>query len=303
MTKERSAKKRRRLLVTLLTVPFIIHVFLIYYVPLLGWSLAFTNYRPGLDFTKLSFVGLKYFKLIGYYWEDVLNSLKNTLGLGLLNILFSWAPMVLAILLTELPYKRYKKTLQTVGTLPNFVSWVIVYSLSFAIFSTDGIFNKVMMQLGLSDKSNTLLSNKNTVWGFMIALNLWKSLGWNSIIYLAAIAGIDQSLYEAATVDGANRFQRIWHITLPGMMGTFVVLLLLQVGNILSGGFEQYLAFSNTMTASKLEVLDIYTYRIGIQTQDYSFATAVGMLKSLISVTLLFGVNKLSKAVRGESII
>ena len=210
---------------------------------------------------------------------------------------------ILAILLTELPFNRYKKTLQTVGTLPNFVSWIIVYSLSFAIFSTDGIFNKLMMQLGLSDKPNTLLSSKSTIWGFMVALNLWKSLGWNSIIYLAAIAGIDQSLYEAATVDGANRFRRIWHITIPGMMGTFVVLLLLQVGNILSGGFEQYLAFSNTMTASKLEVLDIYTYRIGIQTQDYSFATAVGMLKSIISVTLLFGVNKLSKVVRGESII
>lgn len=303
MTKGRSAKKRRRLFLTLLALPFVIHVFLIYYMPLLGWGLAFTNYRPGLDFSRLNFVGFKYFKLIGYYWEDVLNALKNTLGLGLLNIFFSWTPMLLAILLTELPYKRYKKTLQTVGTLPNFISWIIVYSLSFAIFATDGVFNKLMMQLGLTNSPNTLLSNKNTIWGFMVVLNLWKSLGWNSIIYLAAIAGIDQSLYEAATVDGANRFQRIWHITVPGMMSTFVVLLLLQVGNILSGGFEQYLAFSNTMVASKLEVLDIYTYRIGIQTQDYSFATAVGMIKSLISITLLFGVNKLSKSVRGESII
>ena len=137
----------------------------------------------------------------------------------------------------------------------------------------------------------------------MEGLTLWKTAGWNSIIYLAAITGIDETLYEAAVVDGANRWQCMLHVTLPGIMSTFIVLLLLQVGSFLSVGMDQYFAFSNVMVQSKLEVLELYTYRIGLKTMDYSFATAISIIQSLVSVALLLGVNGLSKLTRGEGII
>lgn len=295
--------ERHRLIPTLLALPFVIHVFLFFYVPLMGWALAFFNYKPGLPLNKLSFVGLKYFKLIGFYWEDILNAMINTLALSGLSLLTSVVPLLIAVMLTELNSSKLRKMLQTSITLPNFVSWIIVYSLCFNIFATDGSFNQLLMGLGLIKNPTQLLANSDTAWIFMTILNLWKSAGWNAIIYLAAIAGIDQELYDAARVDGAGRFRCIWHITFPGLMPTFIVLLLLQIGNLLTVGFDQYFAFNNPIMSTKLEVLDLYTYRIGIGTQDYSFATAISIIKSAVSILLLFSVNGFAKRVRGETII
>ena len=290
-------KNRRRWLLTLLALPFVIHIIAIRYVPLAGWALAFFNYKPGRDLATMPFVGLKYFKLIGFYREDVLNALTNTVALSTLALLFSWFPMLLAILINEIRSRRRRMLIQTAITIPNFVSWVIVYSLCFCIFSSEGLFNQVFRT------TNNVLGNKKTIWFFMEGLTLWKSAGWNSIIYLAAITGIDETLYEAAVVDGANRWQCTLHVTLPGIMSTFIVLLLLQVGSFLSVGMDQYFAFSNVMVQSKLEVLELYTYRIGLKTMDYSFATAISIIQSLVSVALLLGVNGLSKLTRGEGII
>ncbi len=290
-------KNRRRWLLTLLAVPFVIHIIAIRYVPLAGWALAFFNYKPGRALAKMPFVGLKYFKLIGFYREDVLNALTNTVALSALALLFSWFPMLLAILINEIRSQRRRMVIQTAITIPNFVSWVIVYSLCFCIFSSEGLFNQVF------HANNNVLGNKDTIWLFMEGLSIWKSAGWSSIIYLAAITGIDETLYEAAVVDGANRWQCTLHVTLPGIMSTFIVLLLLQIGSFLSVGMEQYFAFSNVMVASKLEVLELYTYRIGLKTMDYSFATAISIIQSLVSIALLLGVNGLSKLTRGEGII
>ena len=217
----------------LLALPFVIHIIAIRYVPLAGWALAFFNYKPGKALDKLPFVGLKYFELIGFYKEDVINAVINTGALSGLGVLFSWFPMFLAMLLNEVRNRYWKNGIQTVITIPNFVSWVIVYALCFSIFSTEGLYNQ------LFHTNNTLLTNKDTIWYFMEGLTLWKSAGWNSIIYLAAIAGIDESLYEAAMVDGANRFQSALHITLPSLMSTFIVVLLLQIGSFMSAGFDQ----------------------------------------------------------------
>ena len=236
-------------------------------------------------------------ELIGFYKEDVINAVINTGALSGLGILFSWFPMFLAILLNEVRNRYWKNGIQTIITIPNFVSWIIVYALCFSIFSTEGLYNQ------LFHTNNTLLTNKDTIWYFMEGLTLWKSAGWNSIIYLAAIAGIDESLYEAAMVDGANRFQSMLHITLPSLMSTFIVVLLLQIGSFMSAGFDQYFAFSNIMVQSKLEVIDLYTYRIGMKTMDYSFATAISILKSIVSVALLMLVNGFSRLTRGEGII
>ncbi len=292
-----SKKNRRRWLLTLLALPFVIHIIAIRYVPLAGWALAFFNYKPGKALNKLPFVGWKYFELIGFYKEDVINAVINTGVLSGLGILFSWFPMFLAILLNEIRGKYRKKIVQTLITIPNFVSWVIVYALCFVIFSTEGLFNQ------LFNTTNTLLTNKNTIWYFMQGVSMWKTAGWNSIIYLAAITGIDETLFEAAMVDGANRFQCILHITIPSLMSTFIVVLLLQIGSFMNTGYDQYYAFSNIMVQSKLEVLDLYTYRIGMKTMDYSFATAISILQSIVSVTLLMIVNGFSKLTRGEGII
>lgn len=290
-------KNRRRWLLTLLALPFVIHIIAIRYVPLAGWALAFFNYKPGRDLATMPFVGLKYFKLIGFYREDVLNALTNTVALSMLALLFSWFPMLLAILINEIRSRRRRMLIQTAITIPNFVSWVIVYSLCFCIFSSEGLFNQVF------HTTNNVLGDKKNIWFFMEGLTIWKTAGWNSIIYLAAITGIDETLYEAAVVDGANRWQCTLHVTLPGIMSTFIVLLLLQVGSFLSVGMDQYFAFSNVMVQSKLEVLELYTYRIGLKTMDYSFATAISIIQSLVSVALLLGVNGLSKLTRGEGII
>lgn len=290
-------KNRRRWLLTLLALPFVIHIIAIRYVPLAGWALAFFNYKPGRDLATMPFVGPKYFKLIGFYREDVLNALTNTVALSTLALLFSWFPMLLAILINEIRSRRRRMLIQTAITIPNFVSWVIVYSLCFCIFSSEGLFNQVF------HTTNNVLGDKKNIWFFMEGLTIWKTAGWNSIIYLAAITGIDETLYEAAVVDGANRWQCTLHVTLPGIMSTFIVLLLLQVGSFLSVGMDQYFAFSNVMVQSKLEVLELYTYRIGLKTMDYSFATAISIIQSLVSVALLLGVNGLSKLTRGEGII
>lgn len=292
-----SKKNRRRWLLTLLALPFVIHIIAIRYVPLAGWALAFFNYKPGKALNKLPFVGWKYFELIGFYKEDVINAVINTGVLSGLGVLFSWFPMFLAILINEIKGNYRKKVVQTLITIPNFVSWVIVYALSFVIFSTEGLFNQ------LFNTTNTLLTNKNTIWFFMQGMSMWKTAGWNSIIYLAAITGIDETLYEAAMVDGANRFQCIMHITVPSLMSTFIVVLLLQIGSFMNTGYDQYYAFSNIMVQSKLEVLDLYTYRIGMKTMDYSFATAISILQSIVSVSLLMIVNGFSKMTRGEGII
>ncbi len=302
-SKKRTPIQPYRLKLTLLALPFVVFVFLFSYVPLLGWGLAFFDYKPGLSLDKIKFVGFKYFRLMFFYKEDILNALLNTLVLSFLSMAVSVLPIVFAILLTELRHSRMRKVIQTVVTLPHFVSWIIVYALCFALFSSNGMVSQVLMTLGLTNKPLRLMTNASTAWLFMTLLGIWKELGWNSIIYLAAITGIDEEYYDAARVDGAGRFRCIWHITVPGLMPTFIVLLLLKVGNLLSVGFDQYLVFNNAMISSRLEVLDLYTYRIGIGTQDYSFAVAVGIVKSVVSLLMLFSVNALAKRVRGESII
>ena len=208
-----------------------------------------------------------------------------------------------AIFLNEVKSVRFKKIVQTFTTIPHFVSFVIIYSLAFAIFSTEGVLNTVLMNMGLLERPLNILADKDSTWIFQALLRLWREFGWSAIIYFAAISGIDSELYDAAYVDGAGRFQRIWHITVPGVANTYFVLLLLSISNFLSSGLEQYLAFYNSVVADKIMVLDLYTYRMGMVVADYSYSTAVGIMKTIVSVVLLFSANTLSKKIRGYSII
>ena len=287
----------------LLALPFAAFVFAFSYVPLFGWIYAFIDYKPGISLMDSPFVGFKYFHILAQDWPTLARVLRNTLAMSFLGILCAPLPAIFAIFLTEVPSTTFKKIVQTTTTRPNFVSWIIVYSLAFNIFSIEGVFNQVMMNLGIISSPTNILANEDAVWFFQTALGIWKSIGWNAIIYFAAIAGIDAELYDAASVDGAGRFQKILHVTVPGISSTFIVLLLLSASNILSVGLDQYLVFYNSMVADKIEVIDYYVYRLGLITNDYSYATTVGILKTLVSITLLFSINCLSKKVRGYGIV
>ena len=300
----RRIRTNERLMLLLLAIPFIIFIIMFSYVPLFGWAYAFFKYKPGLPLSKTPFVGLENFQLIfTFYRAQVLGVLRNTLIFAFIGLLSSPLPMVYAIFLNEIRSTKFKRIAQTVTTLPNFISWVIVYSLAFSLFQQTGVVNKTLMALKLIDSPSMILGNPDVVYIFQTIIGLWKSLGWSAIIYIAAISGIDGELYDAASVDGAGRFGKMIHVTLPGLMPTFLVLLILGIGNIISVGFEQYFVFQNPLVANKIEVLDTFVYRIGMRNNDISFATAVGMLKSVVSILLLFISNNIAKKVRGEAII
>lgn len=294
----------------LMMLPFLLAVFLFSYLPLYGWSYAFYNYQFGKPMSEQEFVGLKWFtELItnAGHRENIIRVMKNTLGMSGLGLATSWLPMVFAIFLNEIGNVRFKKFVQIFTTLPNFISWALVFSFAMAMFAMDtGIFSKFMLSIGAIDQPVAWLNSGEHIWLKMWGWGTWKGLGWGAIMYLAAISGIDQELYEAAQVDGAGRWAKIRYITLPGLLPTFFVLLMLSISNILNNGMDQYLAFQNSMNKNTIEVLDLYVYNITIASNGttlYSFATAIGILKTIVSVTLLFSANFASKKLRGESIM
>lgn len=303
--KNRHLPDRYRLF--LYATPFLALILVFSYFPLYGWVYSFYNYKPGFALTDTPFVGFKWFRSIfanPTQTKEVMRVMRNTLAMSSIGILTSILPVAFAILLTEIKHIRYKKLVQILTTLPNFISWVLVYAIAFMMFSVDsGIVNKLMIEWGLQDKGINYLATDSHTWLAMTLWGLWKGLGWGAIMYIAAITSIDQELYDAAKVDGAGRFRMIFHITVPGIMPTYFVLLLLSIANFINNGMEQYFVFQNAINKDHIEVLDLYVYNVGMLGSNFSFATAVSMLKSLISIVLLFFANSMSKLVRGESII
>ena len=305
MSKNRAVamtKPRKDYKLLYFALPFMIIVFLFNYVPIFGWIYAFFYYVPGVKLKDSEFVGLEYFKLI-FTDANVWRALKNTFVFAIISILFSPLPMLFAILLNEVKNGPVRKIIQTFTTLPNFISWVIIFSLAFTLFSSDGLVTTILLKLGVGTEGQNLIGDGNAVYIFQSLLGLWKGLGWSSIIYLAAIAGIDQEQYEAARVDGAGYFRCAIHITLPAMVGTFVVLFILNIGNFLNTGYEQYLLFKNSMTADNIEVLDLYAYRIGLENLDYSYGVAISIIKSVVSVVLVTFANVVAKKTRGRAVV
>jgi len=293
-------KKNYKLLLYLL--PGIVFVIMFSYVPLAGWIIGFMNYKPGIPLSKTPFVGLDNFKILMEDSKNMLRVMKNTAIFALLGYLTAPLSMVLAIALNEVRSSKLKRLIQTLTTFPHFVSWVIVYALAFQFFSFDGKVSAVLMDLGWIKEPFSLIADQDAVYWFQTALGLWKGLGWSSIVYLAAIAGIDREQFEAAEIDGASRMQRIRYITIPSLMPTFIVLMLLQVSSFVNSGLDQYLNFYNTVVKNNIETIDLYVYRATLLKSDYSYGTVIGMSKSLISIMLLLIVNNLSKRVRDESI-
>ncbi|MDO5425189.1 MAG: ABC transporter permease subunit [Eubacteriales bacterium] len=288
----------------LMLLPCIVFIFVFKYMPLWGWSFAFFQYKPGMSLRDCNFVGLENFKqLFGnvVMRNNLFRVLRNTFGIQILNYLLMPIPMLFAIFLSEMQSKRFQKTIQTVTTLPHFISWVIMFSLASSIFGSTGMINSMLKEMGV-EKTINILTTDEHVWITQALLNLWKTMGWNAIIYFAAITGLDQEIYEAAMVDGATRWQKIRHITIPLLIPTFFVLLIMNIGNFLNSGIDQFLAFGNALNKEYIEVLDLYVYNLGIGSGQISFGVAVGIMKSIVAVILFATANFASKKVRGESV-
>jgi len=289
-----------------LTLPILIATFVFSYLPLSGWSYAFYDYKVGFKLANCAYVGLKYFLMPfqnAVIQGEIIRVMRNTFAMSLIGLATSWLPMAFAIFLAEIKNPKFRRTVQTFTTIPNFISWVLVYSLAYAMLSVnDGFINRMLVGTGVIEQGINFLASPDNVWRNMWLYGVWKGLGWSAIMYVAAMSSIDEELFEAAVIDGAGRFQKILHITIPSLMPTFFILLVLSFANFLNNGIEQYFVFQNAMNKDHIEVLDLFVYNKGMASNNISYSTAVGMLKSVISLVLLACANFFSKLARGESI-
>ncbi|WNR46997.1 ABC transporter permease subunit [Paenibacillus roseipurpureus] len=276
--------------------------FLIFkYVPMWGLLLAFKDYSPYMGFWESKWVGFKYFEEL-FRNTDFPLLFRNTFAISLMNIfLFFPLPIILALLLNEVKKQVFKRVVQTLIYLPHFISWVVIVGICYLLFSQgDGVVNKLLVEAGYS-KIN-FLSNPDTFWFMLTTQSIWKEAGWGTIIFLAALSGINPELYESAQIDGANRWKQAVHITLPGIRSIIVILLILRMGSILEVGFEHIYLMTSSPVSHVADVFDTYAYRSGVQNGRFSFATAVGIFKSMIGLVLVVLANKLSKRFGEEGI-
>lgn len=299
-------KKMRSYKEFLYILPFIILVAVFAYYPLYGWVYAFFDYKPPKALSPEDFVGFKWFLSLvqtDVKRRQIFNVLRNTFAMSGISLLFSWLPMIFAVFLNEIKFMPFRKVIQTVTTIPNFISWVLVYSIAYNIFNSTGMVNHLLLNWGVIEKPILFLQSSKHVWFTQWLWLTWKNLGWASIMYIAAITGIDEAIYEAAKVDGASRMQMIRHITIPSILPTYFVLLMLNIASFLSNGMEQYYVFQNAFNKEYIQVLDLYVFNLAMGSGSYSVSTALSILKSVVSVVLLYTANGISKLVRGESFI
>lgn len=296
----RTAIKQKSLI--FMSIPIMVYVFIFSYRPLKGLVMAFQNYRPGKK--EQVWVGLKHFEAL-FTDEAFLRVLRNTICMSVINLAFGFIfAILLAILLNEIKITGYKRLIQSVSYLPHFLSWIIVTGLVQNFLSADGgIINGVLMQLNIIDNPIHWLGEPRMFWWIVGGAHIWKETGWNSIIYLAAITSISPELYEAAYMDGANRFQKIRYITLPGIKPTIVVLLILNLGWILNAGFEVQFLLGNGIVQDVSETIDIFVLRNGIAQGNYSLATAAGLFRSFVSLVMLTGANFLASKFGEEKLV
>lgn len=288
----------------LLVVSFFVVVYgvIFYYWPLTGWIMAFQQYKPKDGLLHSKFVGLAKFKFL---FEDAvfLRVIRNTFAMGVINLVTTTITAILfAILLNEMRSQIAKKTVQTISYLPHFLSWIIVTGILHDALSPTGIINDLLMRSGAIDQAINFFAHPKYFWWIVAFANNWKETGWNAIIYLAAITSIDPTLYEAASIDGAGRWAKIKHITLPGIRPTIMILLLMNVGNVLNAGFEVQYLLGNGLIKSVSETIDIYVLTWGISQNDFSLGTAAGMFKSAVSIALIVLANWAAKKTGEDSL-
>lgn len=287
-----------------MSLPFVLWVFVFNYLPVWGWTMAFQNFRPGRSFFEQEWVGLQHFIAL-LSDERFYLALRNTLAMSLLGLTIGFVvPIIFAVLLNEVRHSLFKRTVQTITYLPHFVSWVVVAGIVTKMLSTDGgIVNDLLLKFGFIDKPFQFMAEGSWFWGIVTAADLWKEMGWNAIIFLAAIAGLDSQLYEAAKVDGASRLRQMWHITLPGIRPTILVVLILNIGHLVSIGFEKQMLLGNSLVVDYSEVLELYALNYGIGLGQFSYGTAIGIFNSVVSIFLLFLANGIFKRYSNQSVM
>ena len=306
-TKNVSAVKAKRQGLTreektfhLMLLPGMIILLLFVFIPLVGSLMAFQNYVPAKGLLGSKWVGLENYKFI-FSLPDGRQVFVNTLVIAFAKLVMNiFVPVTFAILLNEITAKMFKRTFQTIVYLPHFLSWVVLATVVTNMFSLEGPFNAVVTMFG--GEPIQFLASNSWFRKVIVGTDVWKEFGYNSVVYLAALTGIDPGLYEAANIDGANRFKQIWHITVPALLPTVVLMTALNLGNILNAGFDQIFNLYNPIVYETADIIDTYVYRIGMVERQYSIGAAVGLLKSVISFALILGANKCAKKATGSGI-
>ena len=281
------------------------------YAPMYGLLIAFkrnfliTQNIFSLDFLRSPWASYSGFGHFLHFIRDDSFAvvMQNTLGINLIRLVIGFPlPIIFALLLNELRSQLFKRTVQTISYLPHFISWVVLGGILTTWLSEPGFFNQILMRFGLIEQGTAYLAFPQYFWRIVIISDIWKGLGWSSIIYLAAISSIDQEMYEAAELDGVGRFKKIWYITLPSMMGTITILFILAVGGLMTSNFDQILVLWNPLNAPRSNVIDIYTYHVAMREMRFSYAAAIGFFRSVIAFALLFGANQVTKRLNNVSL-
>lgn len=287
-----------------MSLPFIIYVIIFKYIPIWGWIIAFQNYWPAKGILEQTWVGLENFRML---FEDPIfyQILRNTLAMSIIKLVFGmFFSILLALMLNEVRNLLFKKFTQTISYLPHFISWVVAANLVMNILSTDGgIINDILLNLHIIDKPIMFMGIPKLFWWVVGASHVWKTVGFGAILYLASMTSISPSLYEAATIDGASRLQRIWYITLPGIKPVIIILFIMNIGQLMNVGFEQIYLLSNGRVIEYSRIFTIFELDYGLKMMRYSFATAVGIFRSMVSLVLVFSANHVAKQMGEERLI
>ena len=292
---------RNHPLLYVLALPVVAYYLIFNYYPMYGVLMAFQDFKPALGIWGSKWVGLKHFeKFIGgiYFWRLVRNTLSINLGMLLVGFPI---PILFALLLNEIPHRGFQRVTQTVTYMPHFISSVVVCGLMLQFCGSNGILTRMLAELGLTPQTN-LFTVPSLFQPLYIGMNVWKNMGWDSIIFFAALTSVDSELHEAAQIDGAGRWRRMLHVTLPAIMPTVVILLIMRIGNLMSLGWDQIILLYNERVYETADVISTYVYRMGLTKFEYSFGSAVGLLNSVINVILLMGANALSRKVNETSL-
>ena len=293
----------------LMSVPMLLYVLLFNYAPMWGWLEAFKDYssKDALATGNAPWIGLGNFNFLfndPLVKTDFLLSIRNTLAMSVINLVFGTvSSILLAVLLNELRSKTFKRTVQTVTYLPHFLSMIVVVSIAQNIFDAKGPLNGLLRGLGLIKEDIFWLGDKQYFWWLVGIINVWKEVGWNTIIYISAMTSIDPCLYEAAAIDGAGRFQRILHVTLPGIKSTFIILLIMNIGHLMEAGFEIQYLLGRGVVYDVASTIDIFVLKYGTEKLNIGVATAAGMFKSVVAIILLIVANMTAKALDEDTLI
>ena len=287
-----------------MSVPFVLYIILFRYVPLWGWTMAFQNYKPSRSFFQQTWVGFKYFSEL-FHSQEFLLSLRNTIGMSLISTALGYiSAIVIAVFLNEVRSISAKRFVQTVSYLPHFLSWIIVTGLVANVLSVeDGVLNNILLKLNIVKAPIQWLSVPKYFWSIIGWTYVWKEVGWNTIVYLGAMTAIDPCLYEAAQIDGCGRLRKIWHITLPGIKPTIIIMMIMSAGHILDSNFEMPYLLQNGMIQDVAETIDIYVLKYGFKLFNFSLATAAGIFKNAVNIILLLIANTIAKRSGEERLI